>query len=683
MNGILHHELGHGFGLGHSLDEYSSGRYPYVGGSLKGSVWGYDDITKQFIDTIYKACSATDSTRQRENGGARRCFKQDPMQGGAEDAAGGQYFSLFSDWNAARIQRWFEGKDVDSSRIYENVMPGVKYARWDVSTQSFVDSDAWVNTYRGPNMPAHRSVQMTSAIFSISCPEIGCNTTGFRTPPNNSSALTTVYPPMSYAGDSREFANIDDATLHAKYHWKRAEQQSFHMERRYCDSGCDFIGTFHFQNGTKSRLVLPFSFRNWVSATDPFKNAASDPLNGDSLFHVGAAALGTNVGRIDLEWLPQAWEGAHARVPQLLTSWDSQRGEIQAAAQTETYSPRVIEYEFNMTVPPTRDHCAVNRTTVLFHALEKAVFNGIGGDVLGPAAGALPTLPPLSGVKVRCVCSASTCPNDCKKSFVYPLPQYPPPNPSLSPGGSSAPAAWYPQCGCNFNNFDGLTSCSSSNAHHQTTLTRREAAPGVYYFENSLGQGMMVEESPTIREQYDKSFEENVAICRATAGCVMIEFEINHARNKTALKAAQLQGSGCMSPCYKKDYWNRIAYHIDHENEWVVSPANRPGGAISFLMEVTITTVLGASTAYATLSAPVTVGNIASTLAADTSFTSLVPWSVSPSSFQLINITAPALPPPPLSPPASPSPTQTPLSSSSRVSPAVVALVVAVVVALA
>jgi hypothetical protein len=659
MTGVLHHELGHGFGLGHSSDEYASGGYPYPNGSLKGSAWGYDNITNQFIDNIYKACRSTDTSRQREDGGARRCFKQDPMQGGAADGADGQVFSMFSDWNAARIQRWFEGKDPDSSRIYEDVMPGVKYARWNVSSQSFVDSDDWVKTYRVTNVPAHRNVQMTTVIFSISCPEIGCDTSGFRSPPNNSSALTTVYAPLSYTGNSREFVDIDNATLLARYHWKRVKR-SGEIERRYCDSGCDFIGTFHFQNAAKSRLMLPLSFRSWVEATDPFRSAATDPLDGSSLLHVGAAVLGTNVERIDLEWLPKAWEGAHARVPQLLTSWDSQRGEVRAPPQAEAYEPLVIAYEFNMTVPPTHDHCAVSRTTFLFHALEKAVFKSIGGDVLGSAAGVTPTLPPLSRVKVQCVCNRPACPRDCETSFKYPLPEYPPPS-AIS---SSVPTAWYPQCGCNFNNFDGASTCSTSDAHHQSTLTRHTAAPGVYYFENSNGDGMMVEESPTIGEQYDKSFEENVAICRATEGCVMIEFEINHARNKTVLKAAQREGAGCMSPCYRKDYWNRIAYHIDHENEWAMSPNDRSSGAISFQTAVRVTTVSGAATALATLRASSTIENIASTLAADASFTSLVPWTVSPSSFQVVKIAVPASPP--ASPPPPSGDTSTNASESAR-----------------
>ena len=138
-------------------------------------------------------------------------------------------------------------------------------------------------------------------------------------------------------------------------------------------------------------------------------------------------------------------------------------------------------------------------------------------------------------MNVQCVCSRPACPSDCETSFKYPLPEYPP----ASPSASSTPTAWYPQCGCNFNYFDGASTCSTSDAHHQSTLTRHTAAPGVYYFENSAGQGMMVEESPTIKENYDNTFEENVALCRATTGCVMMFFEINHSRNKTAQRSGR------------------------------------------------------------------------------------------------------------------------------------------------
>lgn len=40
--GIFIHEQGHAFGLPHAGDAYTGGTYPYAGGSLNGSVWGYD-----------------------------------------------------------------------------------------------------------------------------------------------------------------------------------------------------------------------------------------------------------------------------------------------------------------------------------------------------------------------------------------------------------------------------------------------------------------------------------------------------------------------------------------------------------------------------------------------------------------------------------------------------------------
>ena len=40
--------------------------------------------------------------------------------------------------------------------------------------------------------------------------------------------------------------------------------------------------------------------------------------------------------------------------------------------------------------------------------------------------------------------------------------------------------------------------------------------------------------------------------------CAMAQFEVSHSRNKT-----KLLSSRCASPCYVKDYWGRVGYHVD------------------------------------------------------------------------------------------------------------------------
>ena len=90
---------------------------------------------------------------------------------------------------------------------------------------------------------------------------------------------------------------------------------------------------------------------------------------------------------------------------------------------------------------------------------------------------------------------------------------------------------------------------------------------GVYYFVNEKGEGMMVRQSEKITDGHalvlDKDLDGTIAECRSRSDCAAAQFEVNHARNKTELMSAQ-----CMSPCYFKDYWGRVSYHVDHTNQW-------------------------------------------------------------------------------------------------------------------
>ena len=47
--GIFIHEQGHALSLPHQGDAYQAGKYPYVGGSLAGSAWGYDPDHHEFL----------------------------------------------------------------------------------------------------------------------------------------------------------------------------------------------------------------------------------------------------------------------------------------------------------------------------------------------------------------------------------------------------------------------------------------------------------------------------------------------------------------------------------------------------------------------------------------------------------------------------------------------------------
>ena len=68
-----------------------------------------------------------------------------------------------------------------------------------------------------------------------------------------------------------------------------------------------------------------------------------------------------------------------------------------------------------MSVPTTANHCEMERDLDFVRAMEKAVFNVIGGGDGGKKTKT--TLPPLSRVKVKCICTGATCDDGCARSF--------------------------------------------------------------------------------------------------------------------------------------------------------------------------------------------------------------------------------------------------------------------------
>ena len=157
-------------------------------------------------------------------------------------------------------------------------------------------------------------------------------------------------------------------------------------------------------------------------------------------------------------------------------------------------------------------------------------------------------------------------PENCERWYQYPLPESSPAElgDELSTGAN---IPWKPQCGCEFKKFNSDTGECGAGSVHQSSLTRMTHSDGVYYFVNEKGEGMMVRQSEKITDGHalvlDKDLDGTIAECRSRSDCAAAQFEVNHARNKTELMSAQ-----CMSPCYFKDYWGRVSYHVDHTNQW-------------------------------------------------------------------------------------------------------------------
>ena len=670
--GIFYHEQGHAFGLPHANDAFKANKYPYPNGGLKGSGWGYDERLNMFVDPFDNKCRAdkTDNPQPREDAEPRRCYKQDPMQSGHGHQEAGSYYSISSDFQNARIQRYFEGTTLDQGRMWKNVTSSGGYVKWNPATQNFTDV--------APNPTKVAQVfntKLVAVIFTVSCPEIKCNSSGILdTDALTSTAVTQIYPPVEYTGNAKEFVDVDDVKQLDRHHWPKAKADG-RAEKRTCDNGCDFIAAFTFKDGSVKRIMIPKSFRAWQKPTDPVHVDSPDPLKGQSYKVLGVAVPGSGVRRVDLMYAPRVWEGIHARVPQLITSWTKENGETQppkginARVASSPSSAHTIIYDVKMSVPTTANHCEMERDLDFVRAMEKAVFNVIGGGDGGKKTKT--TLPPLSRVKVKCICTGATCDDGCARSFSYPQPvistSAAASTPAPAPAPATAPAPWKPDCGCTFKNFDGNATCSGGSTH-QSQLTRVQHSPGVYYFTNAEGEGMMVKESMDINGWpwvYSKDLDGMLARCRATGDCGVTRFEINHATNKT-----QLMQNRCLSPCYVKDYWNRVDYHVDSTNEWVKDQDTRDKEerALTFRFEVFVPADAAAATVHAKLSssteAATAVGKL---LAADELFTKSVPWGFTSDGIVPGKLSAASFMSPP--PPSSSSPPLKPTKKPSAPPP--------------
>ena len=237
----------------------------------------------------------------------------------------------------------------------------------------------------------------------------------------------------------------------------------------------------------------------------------------------------------------------------------------------------------------------------------------------------------MSRVRVSCVCTGASCPENCERWYQYPLPESSPAElgDELSTGAN---IPWKPQCGCEFKKFNSDTGECGAGSVHQSSLTRMTHSDGVYYFVNEKGEGMMVRQSEKITDGHalvlDKDLDGTIAECRSRSDCAAAQFEVNHARNKTELMSAQ-----CMSPCYFKDYWGRVSYHVDHTNQWaepsrLYQDVER---AITVRFDVHVPSDAAAREVHriiADADGKTVTANMARRLKIDSQFTRSVPWAI-------------------------------------------------------
>lgn len=236
-SGVFIHEQGHALGMPHQGGAYDSGKYPYVGGSLAGSVWGYDSTRKQFLGTFvpttassYRTCAGSSRQMDAQN----RCVKQDPMQGGAGDQAQGFRFATFSDYSTAMMQRHLEGvTSVDSNGahvysggavVHDTTFTG-GYRRWDTIDRRWVaftpkTTDNALYGFNG-GFPIQRNVPVHSIVIAYSY--VG------------PAEVSQIYPVLSYTGNLRQYIDPTDATQRASI------TPNTGPNAWYCHgSGCDY-----------------------------------------------------------------------------------------------------------------------------------------------------------------------------------------------------------------------------------------------------------------------------------------------------------------------------------------------------------------------------------------------------------------------------------------------------------
>jgi hypothetical protein len=318
--GIYIHEQGHAFGLPHAGEAFGKGLYPYAGGSLSGSAWGFDADNNEFLapflpqsSNVFSSC-ATSTSRQRDAQG--RCVKQDPMQGGSGDqSTENKYkYTMFADFNTGFMQRYFEGTASNDPKTGARTYSGGKlerdtsfpggYKRWDSVDRKWVNFTP-VTTNNGQNgLNAGLPIQYGVPVHAVAISFSNAGT----------AAANYIYLPISYKGNLLEYVDPTNA----------AQLGTIGPGKRnpwFCiNSGCDYTVRVTYADGSVNHTLLQSGFRAFNKPTEAVTAKSKDPLSGDSfktwVINVPGAKA---IAKIELLDTPQAWNGVSAS-PTVLVS---------------------------------------------------------------------------------------------------------------------------------------------------------------------------------------------------------------------------------------------------------------------------------------------------------------------------------------------------------------------------
>jgi Peptidase M66 len=338
-SGIFIHEAGHAFGMPHSIDD---GAFPYTGGSLKGSSWGFDQKRNEFLDVLVPTTAATYKNcltaggfplgRQVDN--LNRCIKQDPMQSGAGDQTPTSKYTMFSDYNASIVQNYLEGTATLANGKYvysggKTVLDGTSgtgYSRWNsVEKRNLPVETTTVSAglYGLDNqLPYQRNVAVHAIVFTAAISsiveKIDPAQLNYDDTVSYDMALTQIYPPISYTGNLRRLIDPTDAVQLASIQPNTGTIKGGVNDWFCKNAGCDYTLKVTFADNSVQHSVVQAGFRGW------FDNAlvagVQDPMS-ESSFKVWALNVPATkaLKQIELLETPEVYKGFPAN-PRVVAS---------------------------------------------------------------------------------------------------------------------------------------------------------------------------------------------------------------------------------------------------------------------------------------------------------------------------------------------------------------------------
>jgi len=377
--------------------------------------------------------------------------------------------------------------------------------------------------------------------------------------------------------DAEDEWRLADISVQGEKRWWEQDAPNYVVSWR----GGDFFFEVTLADASVKRVVVgEGSFRS-IGPTNYLPELVADGADHQtsaSSFKMWGAALesdGKALASVCLLYAPWVHRGLHAREPQLVTCWepagphDAYHVEVRppaeripsAAMREKALHP--YHFEYNVVIRASGGPCAVSQTYLLLHAVERAVWRAItwtaeNANAIDTAA---TRVPPSTSVTTRCVCNGAGCDAGCEHSFAYP-PQYPHVAASdvVRPAVDAAlPVP--PQCGCDFSyaGFDYSAGTCGSGYAHVDSLTRVQHSETVSYYENGAGDKMWHGINFGDQKQGlhgSLSLDEAIAACSADAVCRVLVYE--------RPDKYWFAPGACMAPCFKKDYWGRVAYHLDN-----------------------------------------------------------------------------------------------------------------------